>query len=734
MILHGFYQHHSGILIANYGDSWKVFDPRKVNVNLATHGTLSLLWESRASAQGFVFSPTKMADWTHPDGTPFNPEESGLPTPGKDELDSPVVTAVPNAIILPPDAPSSFHQRKVAQGITPEERQLFPQVADFMDAMQWMVIRNNGRPVESGGTFLDWTAIDKVPFEESGIKLAASPSSGVDGLTTTDGSVRDYHSFFSKWIEDPAPSATGLAPPPIPVAQNPSTATMGPTSNLGMDPGFAKEFLAALKGNNRTTTEQEALADREEAEFVIRLLFCRLVDNKTLPIPGTEHLGEVIALPELTKAFKAGVMVPHSNLQATKKLATLWEATDTEARQEGPFGRHLVTVHRARATLITEFFTAQVRTAQWSTKPMEQYLTQATQAISLLLFAPPHMTASQYEELMANGRKVQVLVTQGEDAKNQARKQTVFAPLVHLKRKEDLDETVASLWAFERMSVAQGAPEPSQLVTVLSRALTLLSLSSGATHWHQLNEECGHALVHIFMEFQAAFREFTAFATSPAALHAAKTCTGGIIADQEVVETLHNLQKVVLHAISLAATSMTRTMPPTWKEASPVAHYFATTSPPIKRTASSPVTPEKPNSAKKQRGSTEFGGQGIGSPLASTGTGGTSLSSSRLTLSPEELTTRKSKGLLIVTEGLSGRDIHLGVAVKPAKATQSRYICKGHTIRGMACQFAICKHFHLNSLQDLEPESAAKLRAFISSSETLDWANTRDATPQNKQG
>ena len=85
---------------------------------------------------------------------------------------------------------------------------------------------------------------------------------------------------------------------------------------------FAKDLVVALKTSNQGATEQEALADREEACLVLRLLFCRLVDNKTLPaIPGTEHLYQNIALPELTKEFLEGVMLPTSNRLQPKSSA-----------------------------------------------------------------------------------------------------------------------------------------------------------------------------------------------------------------------------------------------------------------------------------------------------------------------------------------------------------------------------------------------------------------------------
>ena len=734
MILNGLYQHHDGSLFANYGNSTKDFDPRRIDSSLVTHATLSVLWESRAMAQGFVFSPTRMADWKRPDGSAFNPDESGLPTPGKDEYDSPVVTAIPNAIILPPGAPEGFHQRSLAQGITQEERELFPDVADFIDAMQWITLRNKDHPVASDSTFLDWTAIDKKPFVDSGMQLAVSPSSGVNGLNSIDGSVTDYHSFYAAWqkgIERPAPV---LHPPTAPAAPTAFIATPVPPANAGIDMNFAKELVAALKTSNRTATEQEALADREEAGFVLRLLFCRLLNNKILPLPGTEHLEWILIIPELTKSFFEGVMLPQSNLQATKKLATLWEATDTEARQEGPFGRHLITVHHGRGTLVTEFFTAQLRTAQWSTKPMEQYLSQATQTISLLLFAPPHLTASQYEEHMANGRKVQVLVTQGEDTKNQAKKQTSFTPVAHLKRKEDLDETVAAVWAFERMAVAQSASETSQLVSVLSQALNMFSLSSGATQWHQLNEECGHAMVHIFMEFQSAFRGFAAFATSTNALRAAKASTDGIIIDEGVIQTFRDLQMVVRNSFAQAETLMTKAMPLQWKEESPASPYFFCASPATKRSGVPSVSPEKPFPNKKQRGNNENGAQGAAQAPTTQGKEINFQPAAKLILSPDEVATRKSNGLLIVKDGHQGQEIRLDLPVKGVGATQSRYICKGHTIKGMACFFAKCRHLHLNSLQELEPDSSAKLRAFIAGSQTLDWSSPRDANGRNRQG
>ena len=734
MILQGFHLHHTGFLIANYGNSVKDFDPRRIDLRLATHATLSVLWESRAKAQGFISSPTRMADWKRPDGSAFNPDESGLPTPGKDEYDSPVVTAVPNAIILPSGAPPGFHQRSVAQGITPEERELFPEVADFMDAMQWMVLRNNDHPVAAGSTFLDWTSIDKSCFDVPGIELAVSPSCGVNGLNTSDGSVRDFHSAYFKWLEDPKLPAPVLASQTVPAAPTAFIGTPVPPTNAGIDFSFAKELVAALKTSNRSATEQEALADREEACLVLRLLFCRLVDNKTLPIPGTEHLDRIIALPELTKEFLEGVMLPTSNGQATKKLAALWAATDTEARAEGPFGRHLVTVHHARGTLATEFFTAQVRSAQWSSKPMEQYLTQASQTISLLLFAPPHMTASQYEELMSYGRKVQMLVLQGEDAKNQPKKQTSFAPKVQLQRKEDLDETVAAIWAFERMAVAQSATETSQLVSLLSYALEKFSLDSGATQWHQLNEECGHAMVHLFLELQSAFRAFCAFALSPAALKAAKSCTDGFILDEKTIETLQGLQVVTKNSFLQAANLMTKGVPTQWKEESPASQYFTYNSPALKRSVSASVSPEKPSPAKKQRIIIENGGNGGAQPSPNQARDGKFQPAEKIVLTPEEAANRKSKGLLIVKDGVSGREIRLDLPVKATGATQSRYICKGHAIKGMACFFANCRHLHLNSLQELEPESAAKLRVFISGSQTLDWSNPREVNGQNRQG
>ena len=335
---------------------------------------------------------------------------------------------------------------------------------------------------------------------------------------------------------------------------------------------------------------------------------------------------------------------------------------------------------------------------------------------------------------MSYGRKVQMLVLQGEDTKNQPKKQTSFAPKIQLKRKEDLDETVAAIWAFERMAVAQSATETSQLVSLLSYALEKLSLDSGATQWHQLNEECGHAMVHIFLELQSAFRAFCAFALSPVALKAAKSCTDGFILEEKAIETLHNLQKVTKNAFLVAANNMTKGVPIHWKEESPAGQFFVCNSPALKRSAFSTVSPDKPSPAKKQRGIIENGGHSPAQASPNQGREGKFQPAEKLDLSPEETANRKSKGLLIVKDGVSGREVRLDLPVKATGATQSRYICKGHAIKGMACFFANCRHLHLNSLQELEPESAAKLRVFISGSQTLNWSNPREVNGQNRQG
>lgn len=253
----------------------------------------------------------------------------------------------------------------------------------------------------------------------------------------------------------------------------------------------------------------------------------------------------------------------------------------------------------------------------------------------------------------------------------------------------------------------------------------------GATQWHQLNEECGHAMVHLFLELQSAFRAFCAFALSPVALKAAKSCTDGFILDEKTIETLQGLQVVTKNSFLQAANLMTKGVPTQWKEESPASQYFICNSPALKRSVSASVSPEKPSPAKKQRNIIENGGNGGAQPSPNQARDGKFQPAEK---TPEEAANRKSKGLLIVKDGVSGREIRLDLPVKATGATQSRYICKGHAIKGMACFFANCRHLHLNSLQELEPESAAKLRVFISGSQTLDWSNPREVNGQNRQG
>ena len=130
---------------------------------------------------------------------------------------------------------------------------------------------------------------------------------------------------------------------------------------------------------------------------------------------------------------------------------------------------------------------------------------------------------------------------------------------------EDLDVTVAAICAFEQMAVAQSTSETSQLVSLLPYALEKFSLDSGATQWHQLNEECGHANVHIFLELQSAFCAFCSFALSPAALKATKSCTDGFILDEKVIETLQGLQVVTKNSFLQAENYMTKGVPTQWK-------------------------------------------------------------------------------------------------------------------------------------------------------------------------
>ena len=444
------------------------------------------------------------------------------------------------------------------------------------------------------------------------------------------------------------------------------------------------------------------------------MLFSRLISNATLQLPGTTHLSHVVALPELRPEFVTGVLKPTKNVQATRNLSQLYEATEALARNLGPNAPHLIAIHQARGTLVTEFFTAQIRSGEYSIKAMEQYRTTATTTVSLLLFAPPKYTAAQYEDHLEHGRKIQLQVQQGEDPKNQAKKATTHSPLVNIHTRQDYSETVAALWAFERMTVEhdhQLLPEqPSQLISLLQQALEHLCQNSDAAHWFLINQNCTNAFAHIFMIYQNIFRDVAAFAKHPAVLQAVASANNNIITDPMIIERMLAIQTAALHNLGIASSKLLQAIPSDWLVPSPVAEFFSSNTTPTQGNNAGGSTPEKnrnvsPDSSqgspnKRQR----FGGNAPNTPTGQPAQG------EKVTLTPEERARRESKGLFTILDGCQDKRISIGTAVKTIGSTHARYICQNYTIVSRACAFARCTRLHLNSMRELEPASAQDLR------------------------
>ena len=448
-------------------------------------------------------------------------------------------------------------------------------------------------------------------------------------------------------------------------------------------------LIEALQGTRRSTTEQESFEERTQAGTVLRLLFSRLINNATLQLPGTTHLSHVVALPELRPEFVTGVLKPTKNVQATRNLSQLYEATEALARNQGPNAPHLIAIHQARGTLITEFFTAQIRSGEYSIKAMEQYRTTATTTVSLLLFAPPKYTAAQYEEHLEHGRKIQLQVQQGEDPKNQAKKATNHSPLANIQTRQDYSETVAALWAFERMTVEHDQQllpdQPSHLIGLLQQALEHLCQNSDAAHWFLVNQNCTNAFAHIFMIYQNIFRDMAAFAKHPAVLQAVASANSNIISDPMVIERLLAIQTAALHSLGIASSKLLQAIPSDWLVPSPVAEFFSTTnsqgpagSTPEKARNVSPDSSHQGSPNKKQR----FGSN---APLTPTGH---PVSGEKVTLTPDERARRESKGLFTILDGCHDKRISIGTAVKTTGTNNARYICQNYTIVGRACAFA----------------------------------------------
>jgi hypothetical protein len=112
MILNSFYLLCSGSIFASYGNS--VTDCRPVRVGASiTKGFVTVLWNSRANHHSFLRSPTEQVSWLHPDGTQFNPGESGLFVARSSVEDTATIVLIPKAFILDADTPGMFHGREV---------------------------------------------------------------------------------------------------------------------------------------------------------------------------------------------------------------------------------------------------------------------------------------------------------------------------------------------------------------------------------------------------------------------------------------------------------------------------------------------------------------------------------------------------------------------------------------------------------------------------------------------
>jgi len=732
MILNGLYYHLSGRILASYGINPRVCAPVVLAEGLATQGFTSVCWKSRAQAEGFVSSPTALSDWLRPDGATFDPHESGLPDTSGDPNDTATVTIFPKAVMLTANAPDELHHRPVLQALTGDERTQYPELAPFMDAVWWLETNNAAKSLGATTTYLDWKAIDITPFDGVIDRLDNIPTVDIDGILPTEDVHEEYVNHYNKLYGPSAPPlgvprmAHGggqVAAAPTADATAPAALPTAPVNTA--DAVLTTALIEALQGTRRSTTEQESFEERTQAGTVLRLLFSRLISNTTLQLPGTTHLSHVVALPELRPEFVTGVLKPTKNVQATRNLSQLYEATEALARNLGPNAPHLIAIHQARGTLVTEFFTAQIRAGEYSIKAMEQYRSTATTTVSLLLFAPPKYTAAQYEDHLEHGRKIQLQVQQGEDPKNQAKKATTHNPIVNIQNRQDYSETVAAIWAFERMTVEhdqQLLPEqPSHLISLLQQALEHLCQSSDAAHWFLINQNCTNAFAHIFMIYQNIFRDMAAFAKHPAVLQAVAAAHDNIIADPMVIERLLAIQTAALHSLGIASSKLLQAIPSDWLVASPVAEFFSTNhgthggSTPDKTRNVSPDSSQG-SPSKKPR---------FGSNAPSTPTG-QPVQGEKVTLSPEERTRRESKGLFTILEGCQDKRISIGTAVKTTGTSNARYICQNYTIVGRACAFAKCTRLHLNSMKELEPTSAQDLRKAIKDSGTLRFTNRSD--------
>jgi hypothetical protein len=473
---------------------------------------------------------------------------------------------------------------------------------------------------------------------------------------------------------------------------------------------------------------------RQEAGWIIRLLFCRLIDNSTHPIPGTEGLDSIIALPPLQSVFESKVLKPSQNILATKKMVSLWKDSG-EAARNNPDPTMLQASHEAHETMITELFVSQLRAGDFSTRSLELNPREVTNHISLLLFAPPAYTADEYEEIIEHGRMIYKQIGQGEDSRNQEKKTLKHSPRVFMRTKQDFYTTVAAFSALERIAVQHPERTNSLLTDMLLKyGLLYLIRPLESSQWLRKNASCSPAIIKLFLEFQKIFREMAAWATSPHNLAKARESSiQGFITDKTIIHSLHDIELGIKNAVSEAAKAMSGSIPPGWLTPSSVHDYFVTSNSDSailqskRKLEDSAINQVSPSSSPNKKGRTSP----TGTPKSESANSSSKPALERIQLTPEERASKESKGIL--TFSGSGKDRVPAIPI-PCKLLgqpgEGRFICRDYTFKGRACTIKNCRNLHLNALAQLEPASATQLRAFIEKHSSLTFSNPKDATGQ----
>jgi hypothetical protein len=726
MILTGIHQHHSGVILASYGNSLMECRPVQVEASI-TKGIYSVLWKSRAEHQNFLRSPTEQVDWAHPDDTQFSPEESGITAARASDDDTATVVMIPKAYLLTADISGKFHGREVMAPITPLERLSYPDVADYIDSIHWLLANNDGVPLGPNSTFLKWTGIDATPFLQVLVGHSEQVDTPVKGLNTTDDVFIDYTIHY-RMVTDKVAYDQNLQsyPPPAGGSPAPAVASLATTN----DP-VATALIDALGRGKLTQAEQEALEERTDAGWVIRLLFAELYDNETNPYPGTTTTMQktLIRLPPLTDSFENQVLKPSKNVYATKRMSLLWTTSSSNSSKRSLAS--LDGLHEAHATLITEFFVAQLRSAEFSTLPLTLNPSQVRTTISLLLFAPPALTADEYAETVELGRLVHQQIGQGEDARNQAKKATAHDPKINVHNRFDFITTVTAIAAFERILVDHTSnypgtePANSVLIEGLNLALQNLVLDEQAKQWFRKYESCTPAIWHLFLEFQSIFRELAQFACAPDSIRAAKAHDSGYITDQVTIQRLRDIHSVIGNIVAVASGVMSSTMPANWLVNPSVGQYFGNT---LKHKSTDTTQTPAANtdrSAPAKRNRTNNNNTPIDPPI-----NGNNTMSKRSPSSPAVFSSKESKGMLTYTG--TGPPPSITMTVKEKGQDTARYICRDYIIKGRSCRWGSqCRFVHLNNLQQLDTESNDRLKQFIQSHKQYSFTTTaaQDAVP-----